>query len=200
MRTSNAPSGLSGPPDERIAKRSRSPVGAGFSAVLGLALVMLFFAGCTVIKGTYDTIKSLQDAGFSDPTVSTDGPAVRVSVRKDTEALPDAAREAAGIVWRELPSRIDSIHVTCHNGFGGQGEYSGTREQLTEAFGARPSGLDDPISDNELRNIGLAILGALVFGVLGLAAVITVIVVAVRRNRRTPMVPTSQGPPWTPSA
>jgi hypothetical protein len=172
------------------------------TAVIALAL----FGGCTVIKGTFDTIKALQDAGFSDPKVSTDGPAVRVSVRKDIEPLPDAAKEAAGIVWRELPSRIDSIHVTCHNGFGGQGEYSATREELATAFGQRPPKLDDPIDDRELRNIGLVVLGAFVFGLVVLAAIITVIVVAVRKNRREPApipgVPhtESQGPPWTPSA
>ncbi len=54
------------------------------------------------------------------------------------EALAAAAAEAAGVVWRELPLRIERLEVSCGNGFGGRGTYAADRGAAGALRAPRP--------------------------------------------------------------
>jgi hypothetical protein len=164
-------------------------------AVLALCLAFLAVAsGCSVVRGTISTFTALGKAGFQNPQVDTSGgDVVKVRVRRDTEDLTAAARQAAEIVWDNLPLPITRLTVVCENGFGGTGTYSGDRLELEAAFGPRDPKLDTPVQDAELRKLGLVVIGVVLFGVVALVAIVVTIVLLVRRNRRQ-----SQPPPPPP--
>ncbi len=168
-----------------------------------LLLLGLVLAGCGVVRGAVSTIRALDTAGFKASDIQPgDGTDTWVvNVRKDTEDLDAAAAEAAGVVWRELPLRIEQLRVTCGNGFGGRGTFSADRAELERRFGARDPDLDRGINDSDVRTLVLVLVGLVVVGLLVLAGIIVLIVVLVRRSRRRNPPPgppggeVSQGPP-----
>ncbi len=173
------------------------------AAALGpvLAAFLLVVAGCGavggVVRGTVSTIRLLDDKGFDRPQIQPrGGDVVLVTVTaKDSEDLDASAVEAAGVVWGNLPLRIERLEVTSRNGFGGRGAYRADRAELEERFGARDPTLDEGFASVEPRTVAL-VLGALVLGgLLVLAGIVVLIVVLVRRHRtRNP----PGGPPGPP--
>jgi predicted small secreted protein len=160
------------------------------AAVVALALVL---AGCGIVRGTISTVKALDRAGFSSPKIQMHGQdGFVVRVKKDTEDLDGAAVEAAGVVWRKLPLRIERLEVVCGNGFGGKGSFAADRAELERRFGARDPALDRGVQDSDLRTVAI-VIGALVLaGLLVMAGIVVLVVVLVRRNRRKGPPP---GPP-----
>jgi len=176
---------------------ARRPRGKGLAAIAALALVL---AGCGLVKGTISTVRALQSAGFSSARIKTgDQDVFEVKVRKDTEDLPAAATEAAGVVWRKLPLRIERLEVTCENGFGGKGTFAADRAQLEERFGTRDPDLDRGFQTGDARTIAIVLGVLVVAGLLVLGGIVVLVVVLVRRNRqRNPPPgppPFSQAPP-----
>jgi len=156
-------------------------------------------AGCGLVQGTLDTVRALQKAGFSSARIQTgDRDVFVVGVRKDTEDLDAAAQEAAGVVWRKLPLRVERLEVTCDNGFGGKGRFSASRAELEQRFGTRDPALDRGFQQSDLRTV-LIVLGALVVvGLLVLGGIIALVVVLVRRNRRARPPPGPHPGGWGP--
>lgn len=181
-------------------------------ALLALVVLVLLVgagAGCGYIRDTISTYTELSDAGFeADPSdVRTDGGVVEARVEKDIEDLDAAAAEAAGILWRHLPERIDRLEVTCTNGFGGRGAYAADRAELEARFGPRDPDLDLGVQDDDLRTVGFVVLGLFVGGLVVLGLIVTIVVVSIRRSRRRrpppgppgwPPPPGPPGPPWPP--
>lgn len=167
--------------------------------VLPLAcLLVLLAAGCSVVRGTITTVRALDKAGFSSARIDPRGSNVyAVSVRKDAEDLDAAAEEAAGVVWRNLPARVERLEVTCGNGFGGRGTFAADRAQLEQRFGPRDPALDRGVEDSDLRTAALVLAGLLAFGLVVLVGGGVLIFVLVRRNRRRqpPGGPPAPGPP-----
>jgi hypothetical protein len=153
--------------------------------VVAVALI----SGCTVVKGTISTISSLQKAGFENPQINTSESAINVNVGCKGDDLDAAAKEAARIVWLELPLPIEALSVVCRNGFGGSGTFSQSRDELEETFGARPAKLDEPVNEDDIRNVAIGVAIAGVVGLLILAGIIVAIVLLVRRNRRNRQPP-----------
>ncbi|MEO5678375.1 MAG: hypothetical protein ABIS47_01795 [Acidimicrobiales bacterium] len=159
-----------------------------------LCAAVLALAGCGLLRAGVSTIKALDRAGFGVPDVQVDGgDSFRVTVKKDTEDLDGAAAEAAGVVWRELPFRIEHLQVTCRNGFGGRGIYVADRDELERRFGPRDPALDKGVQDSDVRTAVLVVLGLVVGGLLVLVGIIVLIVVLVRRSRRPPPPPPGWG-------
>ena len=165
--------------------------------LLSLGLLVLAATGCGVVRGTISTVRALQKAGFSSATIHPrTGDTIAVEVKKDTEDLDLAAADAAGVVWRKLPLRVERLEVTCGNGFGGKGRFAADRAGLEQRFGARDPVLDRGFQESDFRTVAI-VLGVLFLGgLLVLAGVIVLVVVLVRRNRgRTP----PPGPPPPPA-
>jgi len=153
-------------------------------------------AGCGLAEGFLSTVQELDQAGFGTPDIEVEsGDGYRVTVTKDTEDLVAAATEAAGVVWRELPLRIESLEVTCENGFGGRGTYTADRGELEQRFGPRDPALDEGFQESDARTVLLIVLALVVGGLLVLAGIIVLIVVLVRRNRHRNPPPGPPGPP-----
>lgn len=170
------------------------------AVLLAAALVV---AACGAVGGTISTFRALGEAGYSNPQLSSTGGEISMTVRRDAEDLDAAAARAAEIVWRKLPFPIDTLTVVCENGFGGQGSFRATRAELEAAFGERDPKLDEPVSDSELRRVGLIALALLLLGLAVLAAIVVTIVVLVRRSRRSahrPPPPPPLPPPPPPPA
>lgn len=165
------------------------------AALVGLLLVGLAVAGCSVVRGAVSTITALDRAGFKasdiQPGDGTDAWVVTVQ-KKDTEDLDAAAAEAAGVVWHELPLRIERLRVSCGNGFGGKGTFEADRAELERRFGARDPKLDRGIQQRDLRIVALVLVGLVLGGLVVLAGIIILVVVLVRRSRRRNPPP---GPP-----
>jgi hypothetical protein len=176
---------------------ARRALGKRLRALLAVAVVVVAVPACSVVRGTISTTEALDDAGFSirpGDIDAADGDAWVVRVRKDTEDLTAAAVEAAGIVWRELPVRIERLEVTCGNGFGGRGTFAADRAELEQRFGPRDPDLDRGVEDDDLRTLALVLVGLLVVGVLALAGLVVLVVVLVRRSRRRNPPPGPWGP------
>lgn len=171
------------------------------AAGLVLAAVLLLMAGCGavggVVRGTVSTIRLLDDKGFDNPQIQPrGGDVVLVNVTtKDSEDLDAAAIEAAGVVWGNLPLRIERLEVTCRNGFGGRGAYRADRAELEQRFGARDPTLDEGFDTVEPRTIAIVAGAVVLGGLLVLAGLIVLVVVLVRRNRKRRTPPGPQGPP-----
>jgi len=156
---------------------------------------VLLVAGCSVVRGTFNTVRALEKAGFSAPRIQTgNGDRFSVTVKKDTEDLDAAAVDAAGVVWRHLPLPIGRLEVSCRNGFGGRGTFAADHAELEERFGARDPDLDRGIQQSDLRTLGLVIAGLLVVGMVVLIGIVVLVVVLVRRNRRRRPPPGPWGP------
>lgn len=161
-----------------------------------LCALMLALAGCGVVQGFVSTVRALDRAGFGTPDIQVDsGDSYRVTVEKDTEDLDAAAAEAAGVVWRELPLRIEHLEVSCGNGYGGRGVYDADRAELERRFGARDPALDEGVRKGDLRTVALVLIGLFVGGLLVLAGIIVLVVVLIRRSRRSSPPPGPPGPP-----
>jgi len=164
-----------------------------------LAAFLLVVAGCGaegVVRGTVSTIRLLDDKGFDSPQIQPrGGDVVLVTVTKDSEDLEAAAAEAAGVVWGNLPLRIDRLEVTCRNGFGGRGAYRADRAELEQRFGARDPALDEGFDSVEPRTVAIVVGAVVLGGLLVLAGLIVLVVVLVRRNRRRRTPPGPPGPP-----
>jgi len=170
--------------------------------LVGLAALVLVVAGCSVLKGAFSTIKALNDAGFPSANIrnGTTVDSWVVTVRKDTEDLDGAAEEAAGVVWRKLPLRIERLDVICDNGFGGTGSFTARRAELEERFGARDPDLDKGFQKSDVKTVLAVIGGLVVLGLLVLTAIVVLIVVLVRRSRRRSEVSQPRPPHYGPQA
>ena len=180
--------------------RSR-PAAAAVGLVLAALLVVV--AGCGavegVVRGTVSTIRLLDDKGFDSPQIQPrGGDVVLVTVTKDSEDLEAAAVEAAGVVWGNLPLRVDRLEVTCKNGFGGRGSYRADRAELEQRFGARDPTLDEGFDRVEPRTVAIVAGAMILGGLLVLAGIVILIVVLVRRRRRgnPPGGPPGPPPGW----
>ena len=172
------------------------------AAVVGLvvAAFLLVAAGCGavegVVRGTVSTVRLLDDKGFNSPQIQPrGGDVVLVTLTKDSEDLEAAAVEAAGVVWGNLPLRIERLEVTCKNGFGGRGSYRADRAELEQRFGARDPTLDEGFDTVEPRTVAIVVGAVVLGGLLVLAGLIVLVVVLVRRNRRRRTPPGPPGPP-----
>lgn len=176
---------------------ARRPLGNRRVALLAaLALVLVLTAGCSLAKGFVSTVNQLDAAGFGTADIEMAGTdSFRVTVTKDTEDLDAAAAEAAGVVWRTLPLRIESLEVVCTNGFGGEGAYTADRAELERRFGPRDPSLDEGFQESDARTIAAVVLGLFLGGLVILAGIVVLIVVLVRRNRRRRPPPGPPAPP-----
>lgn len=164
--------------------------------VASALVLVLVLAGCSVLQGFVSTIRALDRAGFGTPDIQLDGnDSYRVTVSKDTDDLAAAAAEAAGVVWRELPLRIERLEVSCGNGFGGRGTYAADRAELQERFGPRDPALDAGVQEGDLRTLGIVVIAMLVGGVVVLVGIVILVVVLIRRSRRRSPPPGPPGPP-----
>ena len=152
-----------------------------------LAVLVLVVSGCSFLEGAVSTIRALDRAGFGaadiQPGTGTDSWEVTVR-KKDAEDLEAAAVEAADVVWRELPLRIERLEVTCGNGFGGRGSFAADRAELERRFGPRPAALDEGLQDGDVRTIAIVLAVLLVLGVVVLVGIVVLVVVLVRRNKK----------------
>ena len=167
---------------------------------LGLCLLALALAlvvgGCSLAKGLVSTGEELGKAGFGAADFEVDsGDRFRVTVTKDTEDLPAAATEAAAVVWRELPLRIEGLEVACTNGFGGRGTFRADRAELERRFGPRDPALDEGFQESDVRTVVVVVIALVLGGLVVLAGVVVLIVVLVRRNRHRGPPPGPPGPP-----
>jgi hypothetical protein len=171
--------------------------GRGTTRWRGLVLVaaaVVVLAGCQLATGTVRTATELQDAGIRNPDLQYDGGEARLEYDSGAGPLQLRAEQdrAAGIIWRNLPFRVDQITVTQRDGFAGA-RRSYPRPLLERQFGPRPAGLDRSPSQLARR----AILLATVVATLVLLAVVVIIVLVVRALRRRPPPPPGYGQqPW----
>lgn len=174
----------------RMAARGRP--GTALAALVALVLAL---AGCGVVEGTISTVRALDRAGFGTANIQLrDDDTYLVSVEKDVEDLDDAAVEAAGVVWRELPLRIERLEVSCGNGFGGRGTFAADRAELERRFGPRDPDLDRGFQESDVRTVLLVVAGLVVAGLLVLGGIVVLIVVLIRRSRRSNPPPGPPGP------
>lgn len=160
-----------------------------------LAMFVVVATSCGVVRGAVSTIRALDKAGFDAANIEFgENDTFRVTVEKDTEDLHAAATEAAGVVWRELPLRIEGLEVTCGNGFGGKGTFAADRASLEQRFGARDPDLDRGIEDRDVRTVALVVLGMFVLGLLVLGAILVLVFVLIRRSRSRQPPPGTWGP------
>jgi len=172
---------------------ARRLLGKVFAA--SAALVMIA-TGCTVVKGTISTLQALDRAGFGSPGMdSLGGDTYVVTVSKDTEDLNAAATDAAGVVWRNLPFRIERLEVKCGNGFGGTGTFTADRSELENRFGSRDPDLDRGLQRSDLRTVAGVIAAVVIGGLILLAGIVILIVVLIRRSRRRGPPPGTWGGP-----
>lgn len=164
---------------------ARRPPGKASAALAALASALVLITGCGVIRGATSTIVALDKAGFSTANIEPAGSdAWLVTVERDSEDLDAAAAEAAAVVWRKLPLRIERLEVRCGNGFGGKGTFGADRDDLEQRFGPRDPELDRGIQRSDVRVIALVLAGLFVGGLVLLAGIAVLVVVLVRRSRR----------------
>jgi len=158
--------------------------------VLGLAL-----GGCSVLQATYPTSQALDEEGFRSAAFKEgDGDTWVVTVEKDVDDLDAGAADAAGVVWRELPYRVERLEVRCGNGFGGKGAFEAERAELERRFGARDPDLDRGPEGWSASAITAVLIGLVVVGLVVLGGIGLVIVAAARRSRQQRPPPTAGGP------
>ena len=159
------------------------------------AAAVALLAGCDLATGTVRTATELEEAGIRNPNLQYDGGTATLEFDADPNPLEARAEQdqAAAIIWRNLPFRIDEIVVTDDGGGFPSREYP--RALLEQQLGPRPEGLDRSVEDTARRAILVAVVVALVV----LALVIVVIVLVVRAVRRRP-TPQPAGPWAQPGA
>ncbi len=147
-----------------------------------LALAAVVLAGCSLATGVAHTVSRLNDAGLRDSSLNVTGGDVVVRFTADAAAAPEEVdaqvREAARIVWENLPLRVNSVEVFPRGVDASARGYS--RGDLELAFGPRPAGLDRGARDIA-RSVAIGVgIGSLVL----LAVVVAIIVLVVRSTRR----------------
>ena len=168
---------------------------ARWRALVVVAAAVALLAGCELATGTVRTATELEEAGISNPNLQYDGGTATLEYDADPNPLEARAEQdqAAAVIWRNLPFRIDEIVVTDAGGGFPSREYP--RALLEQQLGPRPEGLDRSVEDIARRATLVAVVVALVVLVL----IIVVIVLVVRAVKRRP-TPQPAGPWAQPGA
>ncbi|HWC41134.1 MAG TPA: hypothetical protein VHK02_04030 [Actinomycetota bacterium] len=169
----------------------RHPTVTRWRTLVVVAVAAAMLAGCDLATGTVRTATELQRAGIDNPNLNYDGGTATLHYDADPNALDARAEQdqAAAIIWRNLPFRIERIVITSDSGaFPTQRVY--TRDQLEQELGPRPANLDRSVADIARRATLIAGVVALVVLVL----IVLVIVLVVRAVRRRP--PAQPAPAW----
>jgi len=150
-------------------------------AAVGLAVAALLVAGCGTISAFVDLQDSLEAEGFSDVNVNLgSGDGLLIEGRAPSGlARAEAEDRAAEIAWTEFPRRFDTLTVELNGG-----SRAFDRNELETQFGPRPSGLDDKQLEDDVRNIGVGVIIALVAGAVLCLGLIILVIVLVRRSGR----------------
>jgi hypothetical protein len=167
----------------------RRPGVTRWQALLLVAVAAALLAGCDLATGTVRTAAELEKAGIRNPNLDYDGGTATLTYDADPNPLEARTEQdqAAAIIWRNLPFRVDQIVVTAEGGTVPSRQYS--RGLLEESLGPRPANLDRSVEDTARRAVLVAVVVALVVLVL----VVVVIVLVVRAVRRRP-APQPAGP------
>jgi hypothetical protein len=158
--------------------------------LLALLAATVLLAGCELATGTVKTATELQRAGIDNPNLNYDNGVARLDYDPDPDPLQARTEQdqAAGIIWRNLPFRIQRITVVASGGgFPGRRDYP--RVLLEQQFGPRPARLDRSVSDIARR----ASLIAVAVGLVLLVLIVVVVVLVVRAVRARP-APQPAGP------
>ena len=152
--------------------------------VAAAVAAVFLLAGCDLATGTVRTATELQDAGIQNPDLQYNNGDARLEYDPASGPLERLREQdqAAEVIWRNLPFRVDSITVAPRDRSDLVGERSYSRAVLEARFGPRPAGLDRSPGDIARR----VLLWASLAGVLVLLAVVVIIVLVVRAVRRRP--------------
>ena len=158
---------------------------ARWRVLVVVAAAVALLAGCDLATGTVRTATELEEAGIRNPNLQYDGGTATLEYDADPNPLEARAEQeqAAAVIWRNLPFRIDEIVLTDAGGGFPSREYP--RALLEQQLGPRPEGLDRSVEDIARRATLVAVVVALVVLVL----IIVVIVLVVRAVRRRPTPP-----------
>jgi len=156
--------------------------GSRWRVLVLAAVAAALLAGCDLATGTVRTAGELEAAGIDNPNLQYDGGTATLEFDADPNPLEARAEqdEAAAIIWRNLPFRIDQITVVARQGTVPSRDYS--RDLLEQQLGPRPANLDRSVADIARR----ASVVALVVSLVVLVLVIVVILLVVRAVRRRP--------------
>ncbi|MBA3302664.1 MAG: hypothetical protein H0U26_02185 [Acidimicrobiia bacterium] len=156
-------------------------VGRTAIAALGVALAALVVAACGTIGAFLDLQEALEGEGFSDVSVNLgSGDGLAISGRAPSSLdRTEAENRAAEIAWTEFPRRFDTLTVELNGG-----SRAFDRQELEAQFGPRPAGLDDKELEDDVRNISVGLIIALVAGAVLCLGLIILVVVLVRRSGR----------------
>src|ERR671914_1842586 len=103
-----------------------------------VAVAAALLAGCDLATGTVRTATELEEAGIRNPNLQYDGGTATLEYDADPNPLEARAEQerAAGVIWRNLPFRIDAIVVTPEGVGLPSREYP--RAVLEQRLGPRP--------------------------------------------------------------
>ena len=81
-------------------------------ALVLVAAAAALLAGCDLATGTVRTATELEEAGIRNPNLHYDGGTATLEYDADPNPLEARAEQdqAAAIIWRNLPFRIDADH------------------------------------------------------------------------------------------
>jgi hypothetical protein len=158
-------------------------------ALVLVALAAAVLAGCDLATGTVRTATELEKAGIHNPNLQYDGGTATLEYDADPNPLDARAEQdqAAAIIWRNLPFRVERVTVVDRGGQVPSRDYP--RAELEQELGPRPAGLDRSVEDIARQATLIAVVVSLVVLVL----VIVVILLVVRAVRRRP-TPQPAGP------
>ena len=164
-------------------------------ALVLVVLAAALLAGCDLATGTLRTATELEKAGIHNPNLQYDGGTATLEYDADPNPLDARAEQdqAAAIIWRNLPFRVERVTVVDRGGELPSRDYP--RAELEQRLGPRPAGLDRSVEDIARRATLIAVVVSLVVLVL----VIVVILLVVRAVRRRP-TPQPAGPWAQPGA
>jgi hypothetical protein len=172
----------------------RRRVGSRWRVLLLVAAAAALLTGCDLATGTVRTAGELQEAGIRNPSLQYDRGTATATLEFDADPDPPEARteqdQAAEIIWRNLPFRIDQISVVAADGTVPSRDYP--RAELERELGPRPAGLDRSVDDLVRR----AVVVAVVISLLVLVLVVVIIVLVVRAVRRRPAPAPPPPGPW----
>ncbi|HZB59459.1 MAG TPA: hypothetical protein VFA73_09770, partial [Actinomycetota bacterium] len=82
---------------------------ARWRALVVVAAAVALLAGCDLATGTVRTATELEEAGIRNPNLQYDGGTATLEYDADPNPLDARAEQdqAAAIIWRNLPFRID---------------------------------------------------------------------------------------------
>jgi hypothetical protein len=152
-----------------------------------VAAAAALLAGCDLATGTVRTATELEKAGIRNPNLDYDGGTATLEYDANPNPLEARAEQdqAAAIIWRNLPFRIEQVTVVARGGVLPSRDYP--RALLERQLGPRPAGLDRSVEDIARRATLIAVVVALV--VLVLVVVVIVLVVRAVRRRPSPQPP-----------